>query len=294
MKRYLILYIFFAFSTLTTKAQQDPLYTFYRYNMNLFNPAYAGSHEGPEFGLGLRSQWAGVEGAPQSQSALFSAPLGNKVGLGVSVLNDRTFVESQTWVGIDFSYALRLNDKQMLYLGIKGSGNSYNVNSNGLITYGVGQDLSLSGIDSRFTPNVGIGAYLKADKYFISLSAPKLLNADRLEERDGNAYLGQERLHAYLMGGYVFNLGGNLELTTSSMLRYVDASPISMDLTAILDFGQRINLGAGYRFGESISGMFLFKISNPITLGYAYEAAVQNEIYNISPNSHELFMRFQL
>ncbi|MDC6352220.1 type IX secretion system membrane protein PorP/SprF [Zeaxanthinibacter sp. PT1] len=294
MKKQLLFTAIFSFFVLTAWAQQDPMYIFYRYNMNLFNPAYAGSGEGAELGLGLRSQWAGVEGAPESQSAIFSMPVGRNIGLGVTVLNDKTFVESQTWVGIDFSYALRLNHSQVLYLGIKGSGNSYNVNSDGLVTYGVGQDGSLSGYDSRFTPNVGVGAYLKADKYFVSLSAPKLLGSDRLQERDGNAYLGEERLHAYLMGGCAFALGNNLELTASSMLRYVDASPISVDMTAMLNFGQRFDLGASYRFRESISGLFLFKVSNSIALGYAYEAAVQSEVYNASQNSHEIFMRLQM
>ena len=43
-KRYLIILIFlYAFSS---NAQQDPQYTQYMYNMNVINPAYAGSSEG--------------------------------------------------------------------------------------------------------------------------------------------------------------------------------------------------------------------------------------------------------
>ena len=43
-KRYLILLTFlYAFSS---NAQQDPQYTQYMYNMNVINPAYAGSSEG--------------------------------------------------------------------------------------------------------------------------------------------------------------------------------------------------------------------------------------------------------
>ncbi|WP_420600891.1 type IX secretion system membrane protein PorP/SprF [Flagellimonas sp.] len=278
----------------TISAQQDPHYTFYRYNMNLINPAYAGSSEGAELTLGLRSQWAGVEGAPESQSALFSMPVGSNVGLGVSILNDQTFIENQTWVGIDFSYRLKVNEDYTLYLGLKASGNSYSANTTGLITYGMGQDGTLMDFENRFTPNVGVGAYLRHNDYFVSLSAPKLLTPDRLEESDGSAFLSKDRRHIYLMGGYDFKLGKNLNLQASSMLRYVNASPISLDVTSIFDFGQRFKFGASYRLDEALSGMFMFDISSGFHIGYAYEAALENSINNVDNSSHELFMRLTM
>lgn len=274
--------------------QQDPNYTFYRYNMNIYNPAFAGSSEAAEFSLGIRSQWAGVEGAPESQSAIFGMPVGKKLGLGVSVLNDRTFIEQQTWVAVDISYYIDLDEDHKLYFGIKGSANSYDANTDGLITYGMGQDGTLLNYESRFTPNVGAGAYLKHDRYFLSLSAPKLLTPDRLQERNGNAYLGADRMHAYLSGGYSFILGKTLDLKTAGMVRYADASPISLELTGILDFGERFEFGASYRFDESISGLFLFNISQGFNLGYAYETSIQSAIEGIDNNTHELFMRVSL
>ena len=290
----LILAIVMGLGSQAICAQQDPHYTFYRYNMSLINPAYAGSSEGAELTLGLRSQWAGVEGAPESQSALFSMPVGSNVGLGVSILNDQTFIENQTWVGIDFSYRIKLNDMYTLYMGLKASGNSYSANTTGLVTYGMGQDGTLMDFNNRFTPNVGIGAYLKHTDYFVSLSAPKLLTPDRLETNDGSAFLSTDRRHIYLVGGYDFKLGKNLSLQASSMLRYVDASPLSLDMTAILDFGQRFKFGTSYRVDEALSGMFLFDISSGFHIGYAYEASMENEINNIDNSSHELFMRLTM
>ncbi|MCR9264159.1 MAG: type IX secretion system membrane protein PorP/SprF [Flavobacteriaceae bacterium] len=280
--------------TATVSAQQDPNYTFYQYNMNIYNPAFAGSSEAAEFSLGIRSQWAGIEGAPESQSAIFGMPMGKNVGLGASILNDRTFIEQQTWVAIDISYYIDLDEEHRLYFGIKGSANSYDANTNGLVTYGVGQDGALTDYESRFTPNVGAGAYMKHDRYFVSLSAPKLLTPDRLQERDGNAYLGADRMHAYLSGGYSFFLGKTLDLKTMGMFRYVDASPISLEVTGILDFGERFEFGASYRHDESISGLVLFNVSNGFNLGYAYETSIQNSIDGLDNNTHELFMRLRM
>ena len=47
-------------------AQQDPQYTQYMYNMNVVNPAYAGSRGTLSLGLLGRSQWNSVDGAPKS------------------------------------------------------------------------------------------------------------------------------------------------------------------------------------------------------------------------------------
>jgi hypothetical protein len=44
------------------KAQQDPQYTQYMYNMNIVNPAY-GFKRKYFFGLLYRKQWANIEGA---------------------------------------------------------------------------------------------------------------------------------------------------------------------------------------------------------------------------------------
>ena len=293
INRFWILVAALALS-LVASAQQDPNFTFYRYNMNLYNPAFVGSSEAAEFSLGIRSQWAGVEGAPESQSAMFGMPVGKKLGLGASILNDKTFIEQQTWVAIDVSYFIDLDDEHRLYFGIKGSANSYDANTNGLVTYGVGQDGSLMGYQSRFTPNVGAGAYLRHDRYFVSLSAPKLLTPDRLQERDGSAYLGVDRMHAYLSGGYTFLLGKTLDLKTMGMLRYVDASPVSVEMTGILDFGERFELGASYRYNESMSGLVLFNISSGFNIGYAYETSTQGSIDGIDNNTHELFMRLKM
>jgi type IX secretion system PorP/SprF family membrane protein len=286
--------LFVLLSSVRAWSQQDPNYTFYRYNMNIYNPAFAGSSEGVEFVLGLRSQWAGIEGAPESQSAIFGMPVGNKVGLGVSILNDKTFIETQTWMAVDFSYHIELDEDNKLYFGLKASANSYDANTQGLLTYGVGQDGSLMNFESRFTPNVGAGIYLKNEKYFISLSAPKILTPDRLQEANGNAFLGADRMHAYLGGGYDFLLGGTTKLQALGMIRYVDASPLSYELTGLLDLAERFTLGAGYRYNESISGLFLFKVSNGFELGYAYENAWQRPIDGLDQGTHEVFMRFLL
>ncbi len=176
---YLILFLVF-FSG-TTLAQQDPSYIFYRYSMNYVNPAHAGAEARTEFGANIRSQWSGVVGAPETQSFLASTYFGKNVGLGVSIINDKTFIESQTSLAIDFSYKVQWNNYTNIYFGLKASGNSYNANTDGLTTFGIGSDPSLMDIDGRVTPNVGVGVYFQSRKLSLSFSVPKILKPKRLE-----------------------------------------------------------------------------------------------------------------
>ncbi len=275
-------------------AQQDPNYTFYRYNMNLINPAFAGADETTRLGANVRSQWANIEGAPETQSLVFGIPMGKNVGLGASIINDKTFIERQTSLAIDFSYKLKLNDTHDIYFGLKAGFNSYDANTQGLVTYGIQQDPNLMNIDGRFNPNVGAGAYLKSDSYFISFSIPRVLTPDRLEQNDGLARLGMDRVHMYLAGGYDFPVGGSVLLRSTALFRYVNASPLSMDLTALLDFNEKFGFGAAYRLNESLSGLFTFSALGFLEIGYAYEMAFERPVKNIDNGTHEIMLNLKL
>lgn len=291
---YKIVTMLVLFSSLWVQAQQDPNYTLYGYTMNLINPAYAGSEGTTDLGLNVRSQWSNVKGAPQTQSFIFGTPVGKNVGLGLSVISDQTFIEKQTSIGLDFSYHLRLDDVHELYFGLKGSFNSYSANTEGLVTYGIGQDPKLMGLSGRFNPNFGAGIYLKHADYFLSVSVPRLLNSDRLEEENGIATLGPNRSHMYMAGGYNFALGGNTVFKPSVLLRYVNASPLSVDLTGVFEFNNSFELGAAYRIEESISGLVLFRASKSMQIGYAYESSLQNSIQGIENGTHEIMMSLKL
>ena len=115
-------------------AQQETAYSFYRQHMSVVNPAYAGVDSITVVSSTLRKQWTGIANAPETQAISFGTSLGKKVGFGMTVINDQTFIEKQTFVSLDFSYKLKMSETADLYCGIKAGGSSYNVNSLGLET----------------------------------------------------------------------------------------------------------------------------------------------------------------
>ena len=104
---------------LFTYGQQESYYTLYRYNMNVINPAYAGALGKNVFAFTSRRQWSSMQDAPSTLAFSYSSERENNVGLGLSVVSDKVFIEQQTFAYVDFSYKLDMESTQ-LYLGLKG------------------------------------------------------------------------------------------------------------------------------------------------------------------------------
>lgn len=276
----------------TMYAQQEPNYSLYRYTMNVINPAYAGADGSTSLTANLRSQWSGVQDAPETQSFFFASPLGKRVGLGVSVVADQTFIESETNYSIDFSYMLPMTEKTNLFLGLKAGGSTYNIDTDNLANFPIfPDDPALNNIDDGFNPNFGIGAYLLNEKYFVSLSVPSILETDSVDSDSGRVSYATSTAHVYLSGGYNFTLNENIEFRPATLIRYVNGAPLSADITAAFKFMDKFELGASYRTDEAVSGLFMFNLADWMDIGYAYDSSTRSEISGISDGTHEIFFR---
>ncbi|MEN9876896.1 MAG: hypothetical protein RLZZ529_1893 [Bacteroidota bacterium] len=275
-------------------AQQESVYTFYRQHMNLVNPAYAGMDSITVATSTLRKQWTGVANAPETQAISFGTSLGKKVGFGLTVINDQTFIEKQTFVSLDFSYKLKMSETADVYFGIKAGGSSYNVNTLGLETYNVQSDPALAAI-STFNPNVGVGAVYKEGPMYISLSIPRLLNTKRATNDVGYASVATDSPHIYLSGGYDIPLQGefsSLILKPSAMMRYVSGAPVSVDFTTMLQIDKTFELGGMYRTDKAYAAMATVLISNRLLFGFAYEMSTQPTLA-AARNTNEILLQFR-
>ncbi len=273
-------------------AQQEPNYTLYRYTMNVINPAYAGAGESDNLTSSYRNQWVNIEGSPETQTFFYSRKWSNKMGIGLSVVNDKVFVESQTSFNVDFSYHLQLSRWLNLYLGLKAGGSTYKVDQGGLNNYGLQGDPVLGNIDEAFRPNFGAGAYLVHDKYFVSLSVPRILSSKRIDESEGRITQATQEAHIYLSGGYNVSLSDNTEFRPSTMIRYVGGSPLSLELTGAFRFYEKFEVGLAYRTDQAIGGLMMVNVIDWLDVGYAYGSSTREEITNNSNGTHEIFVRF--
>ena len=293
MKKTILLLGLLLATSSSLLAQQESMITFYKDHLNLVNPAYVGADDNASFQSSIRQQWTGIKDAPSTQAISFMSPLKNrKLAIGISFIYDKVFIEKQGFVSIDFAYQVKLSEKLDLFMGIKAGGNNYEVNTSGLETYNIVADPSLAPI-SRFNPNIGVGFYLKNDKYYLSLSTPRMLNTERAKNEDGYATVATDRVHYYFSGGYNFLLSSSIDLVPSFMVRYVNGAPFSTDFTATTVINENLHLGATYRTDKSLAGLAKVKVSKKLMLGYAYEYSLRSELLGRANGSNEFYLKFQ-
>lgn len=285
-------------STSTVFAQQLPQFTQYMFNTISINPAYAGSRE-TFSAVGLhRSQWVGLEGGPETQTLSVHTPLRNeKIGLGLSFINDKLGYENFSYIYGDFSYTIQTSANTKLAFGIKGGFTHYNLDEELLNDPSVTSDPFFNDVSNRWSPNVGAGIYLHSDRWYMGLSAPRILNTDYNNGGEGNIdYVALERISYYITGGYVFDLNEATKLKPSVLLKATNGAPLSFDVSANFLFNETFWIGGGYRINQSaaaIGGIADFQISKQLRVGYAYEYPL-SDIRAYTSGTHEILLMFEI
>lgn len=298
MKNKIIAFITFSLFALNAQAQQDPHYTQYMYNMNVMNPAYAGSKENLSIGLLYRQQWVNVEGAPKSATLSLHSPVGKNVGLGISAISDKIGPVEENNVYGDFSYTLNLGGDDRLALGLKSGITFHKVGlyseiGNGFVPQP--NDVAFRENSSNIYFNIGSGLFYYSKKYYVAASVPNMLDAKHLEvKEDGSEYqFGSEKQHFFITGGYVFDLSENTKLKPSFMAKSAFNSPISLDLSANALFFDKFEAGLSYRLEDSFGAMVNFAVSPSLRIGYAYDH-ITSDLNVTTPSSHEFMLLFDL
>ncbi len=281
------------------EAQQDPHYTQYMYNMNVMNPAYAGSKENLAVGLLYRMQWVDIEDAPQTGTLSIHSPIGKNVGLGLSAITDKIGPVEENNVYADFSYTLNLGGEHRLAFGVKAGATFHKV--------GLYSDITAPGYipqpnDPAFRENInntylnaGAGLFYYTQNYYLALSVPNMLKAKHLDITDNGdeRQFGSETQHYFLTGGYVFQLTQNTKFKPSFMLKSAFEAPTSLDVSANFLFWEKFEIGGTYRLEDSFGGMVNFAVTPNIRIGYAYDHIV-SDLNFVTPASHEFMMLFDL
>lgn len=281
-----------------TAAQQDPGYTQYMYNMNIINPAYAtGKSSMLNLGSLYRTQWVGAVGSPKTITLFAHTQLNKKIEVGFSAISDDIGdgAKKENNFYADVAYVLPLAGQHKVSFGMKVGLTSIATNFNGfrLESGNTATDAAFSENINIVKPNIGVGAFYFTDKYYIGLSAPNLLPTNHISSRAGINANGTESIHAFLTAGYVFTLSESFKLKPAFMSKFVQNSPLNLDLTANVLYRDKFELGAAYRFGDAVSALMNVQATKNIKIGYAYDHTLSN-LGKFNSGSHEIFILFNL
>ena len=281
------------FNGLDIYAQQDPQYTQYMYNTMSVNPAYAGSNGHTIISLLGRSQWVGVDGAPDTQTLSYDTPLGYRgIGLGVNLANDRIGPAREIFLDINVSYRVRTSDKGNLSFGLKLGGRHLNIDwERGLIQDR--EDKSLEGNINRFLPTIGGGIYYYTDNWYLGGAVPNIIRTEHYDDAANGGDIAEERMHFFFIGGYVFNLNDNIKFKPAFLTKVVSGTPLSLDVSANFLFNQKLTIGAAWRWDDSISALLGVQATEKLYVGFAYDLTTSN-YSNYNSGTYELMIKWEI
>ena len=294
MKKILTILLFFsAFQQVS--AQQDILVSQYMFNHLLLNPAYAGSKEYIMATLLYRKQWVNFKGAPETQVATVHAPLGLlPLGWGVTISHDDIGVTDRTDAMLSFAYHLKLNEKLKLGVGINAGGNFYSYRNSDLKYWDHDDLIFADDKTSGFQPNMGAGAYLYSEKYYLGLSVPTIIDySPATIVTPDNIDLAPHKVkHYYATAGIVVPVSGEEVLMKPSILvKHVQNAPTEFDFNVNFLFSKLLWIGGSYRTEDSFVAIVQIQLSNKLRLGYSYDFTT-TEMKNYSNGSHEIMIGY--
>lgn len=296
-------------------SQQNIQFTQYIFNSMSVNPAYAGYKEEWFGQLGLRSQWVGLDGAPQTASLSIDGvtdQIGKRHGVGLQLTADQLGPQTATSAYANYAFRLRLNeaDTKRLSFGLGAGITQYSLDGTVLRPNRPGDPGVPANRINNFVPDVRFGVHYSSPTWYAGVSVMDLLSGDQSDNvfRWDNTTTDnlRRRRHVYIMAGALLNFDGGLRLRPSVLWKEDFRGPSSLDVNAMFILGERLWLGAGWRTGvtawekdyqrytgnslskrNSFSGIAQIYATERLRIGYSYDYIV-SRLSTVQTGSHEL------
>ncbi|MCK5699493.1 MAG: type IX secretion system membrane protein PorP/SprF, partial [Cyclobacteriaceae bacterium] len=260
--------------------QQDPHFSQYMFNDLYNNPAYSGVMGVTNLSLLYRSQWLGYSGtydeggAPTSFLASFNTPIFRiRSGAGFYFVND--IIGPQNNIQFMGSYAYHLGvGNGKLSFGVRAGIYGQSIDFSQYRAVRPDDPLLLNGKESQYRPDMGVGIYYKAEKYFGGVSLNHLLKTqfdfgtDSLKNALENNMI--------INGGYRYELNYDIILTPSLLVK-TDFVSYSFDISVLATYREKFWGGISYRQSEAIialMGVNLLK-DKSLKIGYSLDYIIQ-------------------
>ena len=271
LKKTTILFVFTIFVINFSFSQQLPIHNQILTNKFSLAPAYAGYSGHTECFTTYRQSWLGIEGAPKTAIINLNAHLLNNMGYGFSVIAENTGNFTQLYATAAYAYHIKFSENTALNIGLAPHIFHNQLNLSKVRSYGTQLDpmlqnstgLTLTAFD------VGISTVFILDNFNVGISVPRTIGM----AFNYNDSEGQFQLQRHYIGfvSYGIGIGENIFLTPMAIIRTTEKSKINYEVSAFMEYKQRIWTGLGYRAGNSIAVTAGGAVGDRLILNYSYE-----------------------
>jgi len=312
VRRFLHIIILIFTGHLSLNAQQLPLFTQYKNNGFLINPAMAGYDGYTSFNLTSRKQWIGFENAPLTYSIsaqtrllrrsyhIKNRPVRNnvlkpstkgRVGLGGFFFNDINGLVSRTGMQLTYAYHIYMHRNQLSF-GLGGQMFQYKIDDSRLTYRDITDPIAQSNLNTvALIPDANFGVFFSNETYYIGFSANQLFQSVLKIGTSDLSALKMYR-HYHLMGGYKFFFESGYDIEPSVLLKTSEQFLPQADITCKLNYKNDYWFGISYRTNGSLSALFGIR-ANQLYIGYAYDYALSS-IRKYNSGSHEVFISLKI
>ena len=281
----IIILILVLSSKIKVNAQYDAMFTQYANNEMFINPAFTGTKEALSITALHRQQWVGFDGRPITTTLSIHSPIWeNKMGLGLSVLNEEIGVATRNIIYLNYSYRIKTGKKSYLGFGLSGGIHIQRVDFTKVET-DITNDPNYKETLHANTPNFGFGINYYTDKFFAGISIPRLLD----DNYSMKASFKAKSFHYYIVVGGIISVVNDFKLKPSLMVQAVANAPIKFDLTLNSLIKEKLWLGVSYRNSNDISAIVGLQISPRFLVSYSYDFCT-SKLKTFNSGSHELVL----
>lgn len=303
MNRLLLFLAFNLFAGTLLLAQQPAQYSLFMLNKLRYNPAYAGLDHSLSVTAGNRWQWDQLPGAPVTQFANVHIPVYlTRGGLGLQIENESLGPRKNLFAGLSYNFQLQLGSG---ILSFGAGAGFYQTNLNGRLlrtpdgsyennTVINHEDVNLP--EATVSGNVTtfqVGAFYQSDQFQFGIGVDHVTEP----ELSLDPLFFPLRRNIYAQASVKLNVSSRIVLEPNLLVKS-DFVQTQTDVALIARYNENLFLGGGLRGYQSDNLdaaviMAGFKISENITLGYAYDVTL-SDLGLVSNGSHEILLNYNL
>jgi len=322
----LLAFIFALLLASQALAQQKPQYSQYTLNNYILNPAISGIEDYADLRMGIRQQWSGLEGAPESYYVTLHMPINKDVspsyrgrrtgdvakeastkrtnvyrrvrphhGVGAMAMTTRTGPLKRSSFSGSYAFHLPLSRTTRIAAGVAPGIVQYSLDQSYVKTANGNDPAVMDGRVNEVKFDLTMGLWLYSQSYYVGISGAQLvpgkrqlLNTDTPGDNEGKL-----QKHYFATAGYRMDITSELSVIPSVMVKLAQPSPTSVDASVKVLYANRLWAGASYRYKDAVAAMAGINISPLLDVAYSYDAGA-SPLGAAHAGSHEVVVGFKL
>lgn len=282
--------------SLSSQAQQIPMYNQYHIAPRVYNPSYVGFNDGVNVALVRNQKWGDYDEGFITNYLSASYLLKGKHGLGINLYNDYVGITSKLKAHLLYSYKIKLGDNASIRMGA-GLGvvdNRLDL-TNAVVTDPNDPFLANTGKARRTMFDMNVGVNFEVSGFRVGVSVPQVLGSKLVYGDQTVSYYTLERQYLGNVG-YTWKLNDSLGMTLrpEALVMFTPNAPFQYNAGLFFEMEKYFWIGGMYKSDYAIGINVGINLVPNLKIGLAYDYQISSLAnLNTAPNA-ELLLRYNI